>query len=729
MDVDQIRLVLALFLSLVSAVCSVTDPNDLAILNQFRQGLENPELLNWPTTGSDPCGPPTWKHIVCAGNRVSQIQVQNLGLKGPLPNNLNQLTKPSNLGLQKNQFSGMLPSLGGLSELQYAFLDYNSFDSITLDFFDGFVNLQILALDSNPLNATTGWSLPYELQSSAQLATLSLMNLSVVEWTVWWGMNGPIDVVASIVCVTGESMAPWQRVFSLADMQLNMLDLNNNQFMGLVPEVKAVNYSYSSNNFCLFLHGPVMIRVREGQWLGVSCDANQKVAIVNLAKYNLSGTLSPSLANLGSLTQIKLSSNHLSGPIPTNWTTLKSLTLLDVSGNVLSAPLPKFSNSVKLVLDSNPLLNSNQSEPTPSPGNIPPSGGSQSPSKNPSPPTTGSTTNPNSPSNESTHEGSSKRSKLVVIVAVVASMAALVFFVVPLSIYCCKKRKDTSQAPTSLAVQPRDPSYLDNMVKIVVANNANGSVSTLTGSGCGSRNSSATTGESHILEARNLIISVQVLRNVTKNFAPENELGRGGFGVVYKGELDDGTKIAVKRMEAGVISSKALDDYGKNNDQSRCLQFWCCVDGAIDWIDGTWTRDRPEESQYLAAWFWKIKSSQEKLMAAIDPALDVKDGTFESISVIAELAGHCTAREPSQRPDMGHAVNVLSPLVEKWKPLDNDTEEYCGIDYSLPLNQMVKGWQEAEGKDLSYLDLEDSKGSISSRPTGFAESFLSTDGR
>jgi serine/threonine protein kinase len=48
---------------------------------------------------------------------------------------------------------------------------------------------------------------------------------------------------------------------------------------------------------------------------------------------------------------------------------------------------------------------------------------------------------------------------------------------------------------------------------------------------------------------------------VTKNFAPENELGRGGFGVVYKGELDDGTKIAVKRMEAGVITNKALDEF------------------------------------------------------------------------------------------------------------------------------------------------------------------------
>lgn len=139
--------------------------------------------------------------------------------------------------------------------------------------------------------------------------------------------------------------------------------------------------------------------------------------------------------------------------------------------------------------------------------------------------------------------------------------------------------------------------------------------------------------------------------------------------------------------------------------------------------------DRPEEKQYLAAWFWHIKSDKDKLMAAIDPALDVKEEKFESITTIAELAGHCTAREPNQRPDMGHAVNVLAPLVEKWKPLDDDTEEYSGIDYSLPLNQMVKGWQEAEGKDFSYVDLEDSKGSIPARPTGFAESFTSADGR
>lgn len=139
--------------------------------------------------------------------------------------------------------------------------------------------------------------------------------------------------------------------------------------------------------------------------------------------------------------------------------------------------------------------------------------------------------------------------------------------------------------------------------------------------------------------------------------------------------------------------------------------------------------ERPEERRYLAEWFWRIKSSKEKLMEAVDPVICITEETFESISIVAELAGHCTAREPSHRPDMGHAVNVLSPLVEKWKPVEDETECYSGIDYSLPLPQMLKGWQEAETKDFSHTSLQDSKGSIPARPAGFADSFTSSDGR
>lgn len=58
-----------------------------------------------------------------------------------------------------------------------------------------------------------------------------------------------------------------------------------------------------------------------------------------------------------------------------------------------------------------------------------------------------------------------------------------------------------------------------------------------------------------------MFMSMNMLRVVTNNFSEQNIIGRGGFGVVYRGELEDGTQIAVKRMEAAVVSSKGLSEF------------------------------------------------------------------------------------------------------------------------------------------------------------------------
>ncbi|TKY67021.1 Receptor kinase TMK3 [Spatholobus suberectus] len=947
-----------------------TNPNDLKVLNDFRKGLKNPELLKWPDNGNDPCGPPSWPYVFCSGGRVTQIQTKNLGLKGPLPPNFNRLSELQNLGLQRNNLSGMLPSFSGLSKLQYSFLDYNEFDAIPSDFFKGLTSIRVLSLEENPLNATTGWSFPMDLENSVQLTNLSLVHCNLVgplpdflgtlpsltnlrlsdnrltggipasfgqsSIQVLWlndqeggGMTSPIDVIASMTFLrqvwlhgnqfTGAipqnigNLTSLQELNlnsnqlvglipdSLANMDLQILVLNNNRFMGPIPKFKAAKVSYDSNLFCQskpglecapevtalldFLHNlnypSVLASKWSGNdpcgepWFGLSCDRNSKVSIINLPRQKLNGTLSPSLAKLDSLLEIRLAGNNITGNVPSNFTELKSLRLLDLGDNNVEPPLPNFHGGVKVVIEGNPLL-ANQPASSPMPVTSPPPSSAQpsphNPSPSPPPPSSHMqpppSQSPRSNSNQSgsvqlkPHQNVFKRFKTVAIVAGAAIFTFVALLVTSLVICCLKKEKASLDAPSTVVVHTKDPSYPEKMIKFAGSDSTTGSLSTKTG--ISSRtNISGETERSHLIEAGNIAISIQVLRKVTHDFASENELGRGGFGTVYKGELEGGTKIAVKRMECGALSSRALEEFQaeiavlskvrhrhlvsllgysiEKNERllvyeymplgalSRHLFHWKSLkleplslsqrltvaldvarameylhslarhtfihrdlkssnillgddfrakvsdfglvklapDGEksvatklagtfgylapeyavmgkittkvdvfsygvvlMELLTGLMALDesRPEESRYLAEWFWQIKSSKEKLMAAIDPAIEASEETFESISIVAELAGHCTAREGTHRPDMSHAVNVLSALVEKWRPVDEEYDYSSGIDFSQPLPQLLKVWKEAEGKESSYAS-EHSEGSIPARPAGFADSFTSADAR
>ncbi|CAL9100301.1 unnamed protein product, partial [Musa textilis] len=144
---------------------------------------------------------------------------------------------------------------------------------------------------------------------------------------------------------------------------------------------------------------------------------------------------------------------------------------------------------------------------------------------------------------------------LVVTGVFVVSLAGLLGF-------CYYKRKLQNsgrvQSPNTTVIYPRLSGSDQDMVKItVVGSSMNGGT---TASESYSRTSSGPS-DVHVIDAGNMMISIQVLRNVTNNFSEENILGRGGFGTVYKGELHDGTKIAVKRMEAGMMGTKGLNEF------------------------------------------------------------------------------------------------------------------------------------------------------------------------
>jgi len=50
------------------------------------------------------------------------------------------------------------------------------------------------------------------------------------------------------------------------------------------------------------------------------------------------------------------------------------------------------------------------------------------------------------------------------------------------------------------------------------------------------------------IQAEPCNLSLELLSDITDNFSDKREIGRGGFGVVYKGMLENGDVVAVKKL-------------------------------------------------------------------------------------------------------------------------------------------------------------------------------------
>lgn len=80
------------------------------------------------------------------------------------------------------------------------------------------------------------------------------------------------------------------------------------------------------------------------------------------------------------------------------------------------------------------------------------------------------------------------------------------------------------------------------------------------------------------------VLSYNELRSATRNFHPTNRIGRGGFGVVYKGILRDGSVVAIKSLSTeskqGTIEFLTEIDLVSNVRHPNLVQLiGCCVEG------------------------------------------------------------------------------------------------------------------------------------------------------
>nr|ADQ37372.1 unknown [Arabidopsis lyrata] len=91
-------------------------------------------------------------------------------------------------------------------------------------------------------------------------------------------------------------------------------------------------------------------------------------------------------------------------------------------------------------------------------------------------------------------------------------------------------------------------------------------------------------GENEREELELPLIELEAIILATKNFSECNKLGRGGFGIVYKGRLPDGHEIAVKRLSK--MSLQGTDEFMNEVRLIARLQhinlvrlLGCCIDG------------------------------------------------------------------------------------------------------------------------------------------------------
>ncbi|KAK8960454.1 Protein NSP-INTERACTING KINASE 3 [Platanthera guangdongensis] len=75
-------------------------------------------------------------------------------------------------------------------------------------------------------------------------------------------------------------------------------------------------------------------------WRMVTCSADGYVSVLGLPSQSLSGTLSPCIGNLTNLQSVLLQNNAISGPIPDSIGRLEKLQTLDLSNNHFSGSIP-----------------------------------------------------------------------------------------------------------------------------------------------------------------------------------------------------------------------------------------------------------------------------------------------------------------------------------------------------------------------------------------------------
>ncbi|KAK4427885.1 putative receptor-like protein kinase [Sesamum alatum] len=281
-----------------------------------------------------------------------------------------------------------------------------------------------------------------------------------------------------------------------------------------------------------------------------------------------------------------------------------------------------------------------------------------------------------------------------------------------------------------------------------------------------SSKSKSTTFSSIVNSGLNLgrYFTLNELRDATKNFDEKAVVGVGGFGKVYLGELEDGTKVAIKRGNPS--SSQGINEFqteiqllsklrhrhlvsliGYCDEQSEMiLVYEYMAYGPLrDHLYGStlpplsW-RQRLEVCigsarglHYLhtvnLAEFAKQQNAKGCIHKIVDPAIS---GTItqESLMKYVEAAEKCLAEYGVDRPSMGdvlwhleHALQLQGTAsANSAESAGDDDHESDGKKMKMDVNEAAGKSSDQEKRDEMVVDVSDDSGLVVASPM-FLETF------
>ncbi|KAM7491832.1 hypothetical protein LguiA_034753 [Lonicera macranthoides] len=294
---------------------------------------------------------------------LRSIDLSENSLSGNIPSSMQTLSMCSDLNLRKNSFTGNLPEwIGDMRSLENLDLSENSFGGQVPTSIGKLQSLKVLNISMNSFSG----NLPESMINCENLLAIDITRNSLTgNLPSWLFKLGLQRVLFSGNRLSGSLDSAFTSSILNSLQKLQVLDISHNTLSGQIPDALG---DFSSLQFLNLsknsLMGGIPVTIGDLKALDIldlsenllngsiplEIGGAKLVKELRLKKNAFAGGIPSSIEHCSSLTDLILSENYLTGPIPAAVAKLTHLQNVDLSFNKLSGTLPKqLENLVRLV--------------------------------------------------------------------------------------------------------------------------------------------------------------------------------------------------------------------------------------------------------------------------------------------------------------------------------------------------------------------------------------------